>query len=253
MSSLIVANVATETGHWYTQDGAPAYTMTGANGKVRNTTLRDAKKFGLLPSVTTIIRCGAQPGLERWKQEQVLLSALTMPRIEGEDEQSYMARILEDSKMQGKAAAEEGERIHAAIERYYKGVDPVNEYSKHVYGVVDAIGEGFNAERSFASRHGFGGKVDLSSDEWIWDVKTKEFSDPATVRGFDDHLMQVAAYRVGLQVPGTCKCGNIFVSRTVPGLVAKVEWSQEDLTRGWQMFKALLDFWKAKNRHGDQT
>lgn len=246
--SLIVANVATETGHWYTKDGAPAYTIVGANGKVRNTTLRDAKKLNLVPSVTTIIRCAAAPGLERWKQEQVLLSALTMPRREGEDEQSYMGRILEDSKAQGKAAAEEGENIHGAVERHYKGQQYNSKYAPHVRGVVEAIGPNFEAERSFASHHGFGGKVDLSNDEWVWDVKTKEFADPATVRGFDDHLMQVAAYRVGLQIPGTARCGNIFVSRTVPGLVAKVEWSQEDLTRGWFMFKALLDFWKAKAR-----
>jgi len=32
----------------------------------------------------------------------------------------------------------------------------------------------------------------------------------------------------------------------VPGLVAKVEWSHEELARGWFMFRALLDFWKAK-------
>lgn len=247
MSSLIVANVATETGHWYRKDGAPAYTITGKNGKVRNTTLRDAREHGLVPSVTTIIRMAAAPGLERWKQEQVLLSALTMPRRDGEPEQEYMARILEDSKAQGKAAAAEGENIHAAVERHYKGQTIDAKYAPHVRGVIGAIGEGFDAERSFASHHGFGGKVDLSSDEWIWDVKTKEFDDPAEVRGFDDHLMQVAAYRVGLQVPGTARCGNIFVSRTVPGLVATVEWTQEELSKGWRMFKALLDFWKAKN------
>lgn len=244
--SLIVANVATETGHWYTKDGAPAYTMIGANGKARNTTLRDAKKYNLVPSVTTIIRNAAAPGLERWKQEQVLLAALTMPRREDEDEQTYMGRILEDSKAQGKAAAEEGERIHGAVERHYKGQSVDAKYAPHVRGVVEAIGPNFDAERSFASHHGFGGKVDLSNDEWVWDVKTKEFDDPAAVRGFDDHLMQVAAYRVGLHIPGTARCGNIFVSRTVPGLVARVEWSQEELTRGWFMFKALLDFWKAK-------
>ena len=33
-----------ESGHWYTQEGEPMYTIIGANGKERNTTLRDAKK-----------------------------------------------------------------------------------------------------------------------------------------------------------------------------------------------------------------
>ena len=34
-----------ESGHWYTQEGEPMYTIIGANGKERNTTLRDAKVF----------------------------------------------------------------------------------------------------------------------------------------------------------------------------------------------------------------
>ena len=39
-----------ESGHWYSQDGEPMYTLIGANGKERNTTLRDAKSLGLVPS-----------------------------------------------------------------------------------------------------------------------------------------------------------------------------------------------------------
>ena len=34
-----------ESGHWYTQEGEPMYTIIGANGKERNTTVRDAKKI----------------------------------------------------------------------------------------------------------------------------------------------------------------------------------------------------------------
>lgn len=33
-----------EAGHWYSKEGEPKYTIIGANGKERNTTLRDAKK-----------------------------------------------------------------------------------------------------------------------------------------------------------------------------------------------------------------
>ena len=64
--------VATEAGHWYKRDGATAYTIEGANGKVRNTTLRDARKHGLLPSVTTIMRVAASPALEKWKRLDLL-------------------------------------------------------------------------------------------------------------------------------------------------------------------------------------
>ena len=33
-----------ETGHWYDKDGNSQYTIVGANGKERNTTLRDARE-----------------------------------------------------------------------------------------------------------------------------------------------------------------------------------------------------------------
>ena len=55
-----------EAGHWYTQTGIPMYTIVGKNGKERNTTLADAKKLNLVPSVTTVLSLLAKPGLENW-------------------------------------------------------------------------------------------------------------------------------------------------------------------------------------------
>ena len=71
---------AKESGHWYEMDGTPRYRIVGKNGKERNTTLADARKLDLLPSVTTIMKEAAKPGLERWKGDQLLLSALTLTR-----------------------------------------------------------------------------------------------------------------------------------------------------------------------------
>jgi len=82
----------------------------------------------------------------------------------------------------------------------------------------------------------------------VIDIKTKEFSDPSKVAGYDEHMMQLAAYRVGLGLPNA-DCANVFVSVTVPGLVICNKWSQEDLSRGWSMFQSLLSYWQAKNQH----
>jgi hypothetical protein len=109
-----------ESGHWYKIDGTPAYTIVGKNGKERNTTLRDARKEGFVPSVTSIIRCAAAPGLERWKSEQVLMSALTTDRIPEETEQDYINRIIKDSQEQGLKARERGTYIHAVIQDYFE-------------------------------------------------------------------------------------------------------------------------------------
>jgi len=243
---------ASESNHWYTRDGVPRYTVIGANGKERNTTLRDARKENLVPSVTTILNVASKPALIQWLQKQVLMAALTLPRRDGEPEDDYIARIMDDSKEQGRAAADAGTEIHASIQSFYEGV-PTSRHEEHVKATVNALDGHFGrqawiAERAFAHEVGFGGKVDLHAANIVVDVKTKDFTDPSKVDAYEDHLMQLAAYRVGLGMP-SARCANVFVSRSVPGLVKIAEWDQADLERGWNMFHALLTFWQIKNQH----
>ena len=96
--TTIIARSA-ESVHWYRKDGAPQYTVKAKDGSDRPTTLRDARKMSLVPSVTTILKIAAKPGLEAWKQEQMLLAALTLPRLDGESEKDMVARIVADSKI----------------------------------------------------------------------------------------------------------------------------------------------------------
>lgn len=243
---------ASESNHWYTREGVPRYTVVGANGKERNTTLRDARKENLIPSVTTVLNVAAKPALNQWLQRQVLLAALTLPRRPDEPEDEWIARIMDDSKEQGRAAADLGTDIHASIQSFYEGVQ-ADKHQDHVKGCVEALQAYFGhqawvAERAFGHEIGFGGKCDLHAQNIVVDIKTKDFTDPDKVDAYDDHMVQLAAYRVGLGMPDA-RCANIFVSRNVPGLVKIIEWDQADLARGWQMFHALLTFWQTKNQH----
>ena len=254
--TTIVARAA-ESNHWYHRSGSPAYSVIGANGKERPTTLRDARKMSLVPSVTTIIKSAASPGLEAWKLNQMMLAALTLPRVADEPEEEFIARIQRDSKEHAKMAAERGTNVHTAIENMYSGVMHA-EYADHQAGVYREIENEygvteFQPEKAFAHAFGFGGKLDLFTPNYqdrglVIDIKTKEFSDPSKVVGYDEHMMQLAAYRVGVDLPDA-DCANVFVSVTVPGLVVIHKWGQEDLARGWVMFESLLKFWQAKNQH----
>lgn len=254
--TTIVARAA-ESNHWYHRSGSPAYSVIGANGKERPTTLRDARKMSLVPSVTTIIKSAASPGLEAWKLNQMMLAALTLPRVADEPEEEFISRIQRDSKEHAKMAAERGTNVHTAIENMYSGVMHA-EYAEHQAGVYREIEKEygvteFQPEKAFAHAFGFGGKLDLFTPNYqdrglVIDIKTKEFSDPSKVVGYDEHMMQLAAYRVGVDLPNA-DCANVFVSVTVPGLVVIHKWSQEDLARGWVMFESLLKFWQAKNQH----
>ena len=250
---------ASESGHWYHREtGKPMYQTVGKNGKVRNTSLRDARANNdLVPSVTTIIKCASSPGLEAWKLGQMLMASLTLPRIDGESLDDFAVRIQHDSKQTGVKAAERGTAIHAGIQAFYEG-DLIDGYLAHAKATEKALDDFFGAnlwlpEVSF-SKGGFGGKCDLMvKSNYLFngivvDVKTKEFTDPDKIVAYDEHLMQLAAYRWGLGIP-SARCANAFVSVQEPVQVKVVEWSESDLARGWAMFQNLLAFWQLKNNY----
>lgn len=241
--------------HWYAPDGSPVYTIIGNNGKERPTTLRDARKHGYVPSVTGIIRCADAAGLNYYRQQQVLMAALTLPRRPHEPEQSWIDRVWIDSREHAKKAAERGTAIHDAVERFAAKQEYDLNYADHLIGVNNILMENdcgqlmsLVAEQSFYHPLGFGGKCDLHSEDCVIDMKTKEFDDPAKLSTYDEHHMQLAAYREGLKLP-QARCAILYISVTVPGL-AKLMWiDTKDLLRGWSMFKALLAYWQSKNKY----
>ena len=241
---------AAESTHWYSRGGTPAYTVKAKAGHDRSTTLADARKLGLVPSVTTIIKCAAAEGLERWKREQMMLAALTLPRLPGEPEEAFLKRVEQDSRETARKAAERGTAIHAAIQGHYEGEFPDTDTLQYVLGAVRAVDgwldlQPWKAEKSFACPMGFGGKVDLSCSIGVLDFKTKEFDDPSSLRTWDEHAMQLSAYRHGLGMP-SARCAIVYVSVTVPGLCKLIEIPEPDLQRGWKCFYSLLQYWKAK-------
>jgi hypothetical protein len=251
---MIVKEKQQDTGHWYTKDGAPAYTIEGKTG-VRNTTLRDARKLGLLPSVTTINNMLSKAGLDTWKQQQVLLAALTLPRLPDEPEQEWLSRVMQDSKATGREAAERGTAIHAVIEAYFDQVY-MPEKPAYLDGVDKALQDAFGSqlwlsERSFGHYLGYGGKCDLMAhpvngkgDGFVVDFKTKD-TDLDKVDVYFEHEMQLAAYREGLGVPNA-RCAIVFVNGT-NNQVKLIEIEDQKLQNGWDCFQHLLRVYQIKN------
>jgi hypothetical protein len=254
---------ASESGHFYTRDGIPVYEVPRADGKgTCEPDVRHARKLQLVPGVTSITRCAAAPGLVQWQVYQGILAALTLPRRPHEPEPEYLRRVYDDSRQQAEKAAEEGTRIHAAIEQDFSGGEYDSKYLPHVEGAVAQIQKlwptaKWETEKAFAHPLGFGSKIDLfgNGGAIIVDTKSKDMSedDVPTKENkkrlhYDEMAMQLAAYRHALGTPDTV-CANLFVSRTVPGLAHVHVWEREDLERGWQMFKALLAFWQARQKY----
>lgn len=264
---------ASESGHWYDRDGNPMYDVPAKSGQPRAATLRDARTMFLVPGVSTIIRCAAAPGLENWKVDQGILAALTLPRLDTEAEAEWLYRVKQDSQEQGRAAAARGTEIHAEIERYYAGLERGFEVAAGVYArppvstVYEAVGLAFGVnvdwrtELAFAHPLGFGGKADLLGFEYIdgpdeqpsptvlIDFKTKDnWPDGKLPATYDEHFMQLAAYRYGLGA-FQAKCAIVFVSRAEPWQVSIATLDDAELDRGWRCFNALLDYWKAKSNY----
>jgi hypothetical protein len=247
---------ASESGHWYDRQGNSVWEVPGAKGQLVKPDIRHARKLGLLPGVTSISRCAASPGLERYKVEQGILAAYTLPPVAGESYSDWLARVFRDSEAHGRQAADRGTAIHAAIQGHYQGEPPDEEFLPYVQlvsrVVMEKCGEQqWTAEKSFGCEKGYGGKSDLSCDVWLLDFKSKDakdLDDPGKKLVYDDHAQQLAAYRRGLRIP-RARCANVFVSRDEPVIVRFCEHSEEDLARGLQMFDHLLAYWQTKNRY----
>lgn len=246
---MLVKENTSESGHWYLPDGSPAYRIIGKNGKERNSTVKDAREHGLLPSVTTIIGCASKPALDVWKQQQAILSALTLPRLEGESEEDWLSRVVADSKETAKQAAERGTQIHGVIEAFYEGIY-IPELPPYVRAVESAINEHFGSqlwisEKSFAYG-GFGGKCDLvAKSGFVVDFKTTE-KDLDKLDYFFDHQMQLSAYRQGFEMP-KARCAIVYVN-ALQNKAKLVEIPEDDLRIGWECFTHLLAFYRAKNK-----
>ena len=260
MSIITPQIIASQAGHWYAQDGSPCYEVPSKSkpGEMRPTTLRDARALNLVPSVTTIIRQAAQPGLEKWKQQQLLHAALTLPRHDGESEDDYASRVIEDAAEQGRSAREKGTEIHAAIERFFDGIDPSPEMKPFVMAAFNAVTDKLDnpewqAEKSFACSLGYGGKLDLHGmslgQPFIVDFKTKaDWSDKdAGKLAYDEHGMQLVAYAHGLSM-ATPRLFNVFIATDSPGKYHVHEWECDEFERLWRMFVSLLSYWQQMNR-----
>lgn len=213
--------------------------------------------MGLVPGVSTIIGCCAKPGLEIWKIDQAVMSALTLPRIDGETSDSFVGRVKVDAKETARKAAEKGTAIHAAIQGFFQKEAVSAEYIPHTEGACKAMSERFSldadcamVEKSFAHPLGFGGKADFlcTSPDLIVDFKTKEFGPDAEMKTWDEHAMQLAAYRHGFEFP-QARGAICFVSVTHPGVARVVEIPQDELLKGWKMFYSLLHYWQAKTSY----
>lgn len=252
-----------EGGHWYDRQGNPVYEVPcSSKDGMRPTTIRDAVKLDLVPSVTAVLGVAAKPGLEAWKAKQILEASLTLPRIDGETLDDYAVRVMEDAKAQSTLARDKGTQLHAAIEAAIRGDEFDILWREHVEKTFSTVAQqcGFSlfdskAEHSFASPLGYGGKIDAHTDEpLVCDFKTKEKIEDKKQLAWPEHIQQLAAYGFGLfgekiaigkhaENFSPFRALNVFIGVNDKE-VRVIEYEWPDIVEAFAQFRCLLEFWQ---------
>lgn len=255
-----VANVKkSDSSHWYAQDGTPMYTVIAkSTGQPRATTLADARKLNLLPSVTTILRILYKQALVDWLIEQACLAVLTTPRPADEPLDAFVERVLHTERVQdqeSQKARDRGIEMHAAMEAYFQGRTIAPEIEPWVAPAIKAIlpyGELIATEKILVG-DGYAGKTDLilkgKDCFWIFDHKTGRKLPLRSA--WPEAKLQLAAYakvwedKIGQPV----RVANCYISTTEMGqfvILETADWHSEfengfrPLTKIWQHLNAYL-------------
>jgi hypothetical protein len=215
-------------GHWYQKDGTPAYEVPYADPRkgMRKTTLADARKLGLLPSTTTILRVLNRPQLNSWYNEQCCLAVLTSPRLPGEPLDTFVDRVLNVECVQDQeadAAKDRGIGLHDGLESKLLGrdVDPeIWPWIEPAYNEISKRGRTVSAETCVVG-DGYAGRVDLIQEAdvtWIWDWKTTRKLPQR--EAYQEHTIQAASYAAAVNRMVNSKqirTGNVYISTVDQG------------------------------------
>lgn len=260
--------------HYYTCDGLPRHfmpTKRGAKNPTRPTTIKDAKKEGLLPSVTGICDVLSKDALTRWIAQEAVKVAFDSPAFHYEDPDAYAKRIMSLSE-EKKEAAGIGDGIHKALEAYYMGGIVPTElplYDGIKHSTMDVIGpaiallekEGITVERSefvAVSNRGYAGTVDMlclkDGRKMVGDFKSKKTKAGKPVIPNESHPMQIAAYREcccdTAESFGDMQAGfNLYISTTEVGRCEMVYYTATELDKAFKAFMACLTIWKYRNNY----
>lgn len=242
-----------ENSHWYTPAGEPSHFQPKKDGTgTTPTTLAHAKKLGLYPSVTTILKAVAKPALTQWLINNAVAAALTTPRRDGEELDAFVARIMsEDAQDESKKAMDLGSEIHQAIEEHCAGRLFAPQFKPFVDAAMNQVatlGRVVSSERVLVHPSGFAGRTDCITEGdviTVLDFKTSK-KLPAK-QAWPEALLQTAAYAasIGNTTDELIQTAVLYIDTINPGetaLFVTKDWQQH-----WCIFQHVFEVWKFLN------
>jgi hypothetical protein len=256
--AILAQSKSVDGGHWYRPDGTPCHQLPKKDGDgMKDTTLADAKKLLLLPSVTGYTGILDKPALLNWKATQVAVAAFNNPPQPNETVEYFCERVIGASKAPVMAAADLGSKVHDALEKLllegpasvpedmWPYVSPVMEWKTKAKITFDEI------ESVLVSlEHGYAGRCDAlahdaDGNKLVIDYKTRKTKPKQKVTPYETQGMQLAAYAVarwGEDVLPTVHGVNVYISTTEVGRVEP--YRHESLVHHWEAFKAACALWR---------
>jgi hypothetical protein len=252
-----------EPSHWYHPDGRPCYTQP--NGV--KTTLRHARKLGLLPSVTTCMRLLSRPAVEDWRVGQAIRVALTKgASVSSDNLDEHAARVAELLDRDANQASEFGSEIHEAIEycnTHGKIAPEMSPLGKHTLflkfyqdwfsSMIDQVLERETVLVNQA--YGYAGRVDLIAIHRVYglciiDFKTQAIRNPGVPVVYDEWAFQLAAYSRAYRVEEPHpRCLSVIIDSTRPTVPVEHCWDPGDIEHGWTVFSNLITLWQSIKKY----
>jgi len=275
--------------HWYKPDGTPCHQVlnlkqTKEQGKdvYRNTSLGDAKKLGLYPSVTGLLP--TPDWVFRWRQNEFMNAVLReRPIGRTETDKTYRARINASAQKEMSKAPDMGTAVHKMIDAWFNG-----HHTDISCPVMKGCWSGFEqwhklhcaemvaTEQTFCSPEwGYGGTVDLehlNQDQnlCITDYKTKRTKAGTKIVQEINQKRQLVAYSLGLgkfetglwsdhpletgpdleddvQAVRGPILGNLYLSTTEPGRWEYLTIDPKEIPELILDVRDLVRLWKREN------
>jgi hypothetical protein len=225
--------------HWY--DPKTLEARHGAD-------LREAKKFGYLPSVTTVLKILPQDNLAKWKAEQVCIAAFSTPRLPDEPDATFIARVMAFADEEARNAADVGTRRHDIIERFNCGetIYPGNPDLPFIQPYIEWWGAKvrrvISCEQVVANlQMGYAGKLDILCEMEDGSVAVVDIKNRKRTGTYPNDLAQLAAYQSA--VGDADRSISVVLGTQSPSILVK-EWSEAETEDGWETFTLCLALWK---------
>ncbi len=229
---------------------------------MRDTTIRDARKLGLYPSVTTILQMLSKFGLSDWLIKTTLEVVYNNQFLLNNTIDMFVTKTNGMAKKVMEIAPDEGTRMHKILEDVFNGDKDRAILFDNDRAMVEAV-DAWIAKMQFKVLHtetklvpdkcGYGGTIDLICEDnrgglVFVDFKTVETKKKKVFKPYKDHLLQLCAYRKGFSPEHRARQFNLYISRDEMGKIIPYEHTIEEMAmydEGWDL---LLKMYKLFNR-----